>query len=301
MRKAIQSGRAEEVKLEEVKLGEMGTGAPSDGVLVLEDVVLAGLLEEIRQAGRAFQHRKNGDVLDYSKLAQSLSEHLASNVYMLDKGGNILGYAWLPGYTSQRFSDLAEANGRMPEALVERANRCGESQISDEDAYLLDDESGKKRVEKHLIYVPIYAAAERLGTAVLVRLKGSFTVRDVLIAEYLGTLVGGEMLHDRNRGAERDSRDYTSVQMAMKALSYSEVESMKHLIEELDGFEGIAIASKVADKVGVTRSVIVNALRKLESAGLVESRSLGMKGTYIKVLCPLFAKELIESHPGRTY
>ena len=31
-------------------------------------------------------------------------------------------------------------------------------------------------------------------------------------------------------------------------------------------------------------SVIVNALRKFESAGVIESRSSGMKGTYIKVL-----------------
>ena len=52
------------------------------------------------------------------------------------------------------------------------------------------------------------------------------------------------------------------------------------------------IASKVADRVGVTRSVIVNALRKLESAGIIESRSLGMKGTFIKVLSPLFVEEL---------
>ena len=35
---------------------------------------------------------------------------------------------------------------------------------------------------------------------------------------------------------------------------------------------------------GITRSVIVNALRKFESAGVIESRSSGMKGTYIKVL-----------------
>ncbi|MCL8208735.1 MAG: GTP-sensing pleiotropic transcriptional regulator CodY, partial [Actinomycetia bacterium] len=34
------------------------------------------------------------------------------------------------------------------------------------------------------------------------------------------------------------------------------------------------------------RSVIVNALRKLESAGVVETRSLGMKGTHIRVLNP---------------
>ena len=40
----------------------------------------------------------------------------------------------------------------------------------------------------------------------------------------------------------------------------------------------------LADRVGITRSVIVNALRKFESAGVIESRSSGMKGTYIKVV-----------------
>lgn len=44
------------------------------------------------------------------------------------------------------------------------------------------------------------------------------------------------------------------------------------------------MATKVADRVGITRSVIVNALRKLESAGVIQTRSSGMKGTYIKVL-----------------
>ena len=50
------------------------------------------------------------------------------------------------------------------------------------------------------------------------------------------------------------------------------------------GDEGLLVASKIADRVGITRSVIVNALRKFESAGVIESRSLGMKGTYIRVL-----------------
>ena len=52
------------------------------------------------------------------------------------------------------------------------------------------------------------------------------------------------------------------------------------------------VVAGVADRVGVTRSVIVNALRKLESAGIIESRSLGMKGTFIKVLSPLFLEDL---------
>ena len=56
--------------------------------------------------------------------------------------------------------------------------------------------------------------------------------------------------------------------------------------------EGLLVASKVADRSGITRSVIVNALRKLESAGVIESRSLGMKGTYIKIVNSQFREEL---------
>ena len=44
--------------------------------------------------------------------------------------------------------------------------------------------------------------------------------------------------------------------------------------------------------MGITRSVIVNALRKFESAGVIESRSSGMKGTYIKVTNEVVYDEL---------
>ena len=63
-----------------------------------------------------------------------------------------------------------------------------------------------------------------------------------------------------------------------------DIDDITHIFDELGGMEGILVASKIADRVGITRSVIVNALRKFESAGVIESRSSGMKGTYIKVL-----------------
>lgn len=67
---------------------------------------------------------------------------------------------------------------------------------------------------------------------------------------------------------------------------------MQQIFSELAGTEGLLVASKIADRSGITRSVIVNALRKLESAGVIESRSLGMKGTYIKVLNDKFLAEI---------
>jgi len=82
------------------------------------------------------------------------------------------------------------------------------------------------------------------------------------------------------------------VQIAIDTLSYSELEAIEHIFDELDGEEGLLVASKVADRVGITRSVIVNALRKFESAGVIESRSLGMKGTYIKILNDYLLEDL---------
>jgi transcriptional pleiotropic repressor len=74
------------------------------------------------------------------------------------------------------------------------------------------------------------------------------------------------------------------VQMAIDSLSYSEREAVELIFRELEGDEGVLVASRIADREGLTRSVIVNALRKLESAGVISTRSLGMKGTYIKIL-----------------
>ena len=96
--------------------------------------------------------------------------------------------------------------------------------------------------------------------------------------------MGLEMLRAVNEETAEESRKLAVVKSAISTLSFSEMEAIVHIFEELKDMEGILVASKIADRVGITRSVIVNALRKFESAGVIESRSSGMKGTYIKVL-----------------
>ena len=115
---------------------------------------------------------------------------------------------------------------------------------------------------------------------------------DLVIAEYSATVVGLEILRAIGEELEEEMRKKAVVQMAIGTLSYSELEAVEHIFEELDGREGLLVASKIADRVGITRSVIVNALRKFESAGVIESRSLGMKGTHIKILNDKLVEEL---------
>jgi transcriptional pleiotropic repressor len=263
---------------------------PAQAHVIDEDPGLKDLLEKTRQVGRALQSRREGTKPDYNKLAKLLCEFSTANVYLINREGKILGHSWISEYHSEEVSNFID-KGYMPEVFVEKMNQHRETILSETDAYMFDDANGDSP-EKHMLYIPIYGAAERLGTLLLVRFFQPFSMRDLVLAEYLATLVGIEILHERTKNIEERARERLVVQMAMRALSYSEVESVKHIISELGSFEGVVIASKVADRVGVTRSVIVNALRKLESAGIIESRSLGMKGTFIKVLSPLFVEEL---------
>jgi transcriptional pleiotropic repressor len=144
------------------------------------------------------------------------------------------------------------------------------------------------------IVTPIDIAGERLGTLFIYKVKEQYTIDDIILCEYGSTVVGLEMLRAVNEESAEENRKLQVVKSAIGTLSFSEMEAIIHILDELDGNEGILVASKIADRVGITRSVIVNALRKFESAGVIESRSSGMKGTYIKVLNPVIFDEIEE-------
>jgi transcriptional pleiotropic repressor len=112
------------------------------------------------------------------------------------------------------------------------------------------------------------------------------------MADFCAATLSLIIAYTQNEEDMDEARKAEVIKSAVGTLSYSELEAVVHIFQELEGNEGLIIASKIADKVGITRSVIVNALRKLESAGVIESRSLGMKGTYIRVINGYLIKEM---------
>ncbi|MGG0390024.1 GTP-sensing pleiotropic transcriptional regulator CodY [Priestia megaterium] len=250
------------------------------------------LLGKTRKINAMLQ-KAAGKPVNFKEMAETLCEVIESNVFVVSRRGKLLGIAVKQQIENARMKDMLEAR-QFPEEYTQSLFNIQEtsSNLNIESQYTAFPVENKDLFDAGLTtIVPIIGGGERLGTLVLSRLDRQFEDDDLILAEYGATVVGMEILREKAEEIE-EARSKAVVQMAISSLSYSELEAIEHIFEELNGNEGLLVASKIADRVGITRSVIVNALRKLESAGVIESRSLGMKGTYIKVLNNKFLVEL---------
>ena len=247
------------------------------------------LLDKTRKINKLLHNNSSSKVV-FNDICTVLTEILNSNVLVVSKKGKILGIGQCPGV--ELIEELIEnkVGGYTDEMLNERMIAI----LSTKENVNMETLGFSSDVAKQYqaIVAPIEIAGERLGTLFLYKQQDTFGIDDIILSEYGTTVVGLEMLRSVNEESAEEQRKEQVVQAAMGTLSFTEMEAMVHVFEELKGTEGILVASKIADRVGITRSVIVNALRKLESAGVIESRSSGMRGTYIKVVNDVIYDEI---------
>ncbi|MBU3839962.1 MAG: GTP-sensing pleiotropic transcriptional regulator CodY [Candidatus Ruminococcus intestinipullorum] len=239
------------------------------------------LLDKTRKINKLLHNNSSSKVV-FNDICAVLTEILNSNVLVVSKKGKILGVG-----KSSHVDNIDELIVETVGAYIdEMLNERLLSILSTKENVNLETLgfSPDKVSCYQAIIVPIDIAGERLGSLFIYKQNESYSIDDIILSEYGTAVVGLEMLRSVNEESAEETRKEHIVQSAIGTLSFSELEAIIHIFEELEGTEGILVASKVADRVGITRSVIVNALRKFESAGVIESRSSGMKGTYIKVL-----------------
>ncbi len=251
------------------------------------------LLEKTRMLNRIIQ-KSATELVVFTDICDILSEVLNCNVYIVSRKGKILGYSLFSSFECQILKEKVLKENKFPENYNNDLLRISEtrSNLKSNGLCVFDGETNCLHENKFTTIVPIIGNRERLGTLSISRYGSEFNDDDLVLAEYSAAIVGMEILRSKQEEIEEEVRKKAVVQLAIGTLSYSELEAVEHIFEELDGNEGLLIASKIADKVGITRSVIVNALRKFESAGVIESRSLGMKGTHIKILNDKLLDEL---------
>ena len=236
------------------------------------------LLDKTRKINKLL-HNNNSSKVVFNDICDVLTDILASNILVISKKGKVLGASEADGTPELSELIVDEVGGFIDPMLNERLLGI----LSTKENVNLETLGFVTDIKNYsAIIAPIDIAGERLGTLFVYRMEQPYDIDDIILTEYGTTVVGLEMLRSVNEESAEENRKIQIVKSAISTLSFS----------ELGGKEGILVASKIADRVGITRSVIVNALRKFESAGVIESRSSGMRGTYIKVLNDVVFDEL---------
>ena len=211
------------------------------------------VLQKTRRINKTLQ-TSSGSKVSFDKLAETLGEVLDANVYVLNTKGKVLGLYLTDIQDSSVIIDEDTKQKRFSIEYNESLLKISETleNLTGDELVRLFPEE-HVRSEKYLTTVPILGSGQRLGSLVLARYKKAFNDDDLVISEYSATVIGMEIL--------------------------------KSLSEEME------VEMRKKD-FNISIPITVNALRKFESAGVIESRSLGMKGTHIKILNDKLIPEL---------
>ncbi len=238
-------------------------------------------LEQVLEKNRTLHHmmqKATVDALDFQNAAEQLHSLLQCSVYIINKEGALLGCKDTEGMQLLSRQELEQ-------------RQCSQDNL-DWMLSIRHPVCNQQHNGNYLALVPVNGQSEPMGLLICGREQEPFAEEGQLLTEYAATLASVMMIRAASRKAETEARKKNVVQLALEVLSYSELEAVKYIFNEIDGNEGFLVASKLAEEYKLTRSVIVNALRKLESAGVIDARSLGMKGTYIKILNDYLYEEL---------
>ena len=241
---------------------------------------MAKLLEKTRKITSILKRPEDQlqEELPYNAITRQLADIIDCNACIVNNKGRLLGYFMRYKTNNDRVEQFFQTK-TFPDVYVQGANMIYDTEANlpvEHDLTIFPVESRADFPDGLTTIAPIHVSG--------IRLDKKFEDEDLILVEIASTVVGIQLLNFQREEDEKNIRRRTAVTMAVNTLSYSELRAVSAILAELDGNEGQLTASVIADRIGITRSVIVNALRKLESAGIIESRSLGMKGTYLKVL-----------------
>jgi transcriptional pleiotropic repressor len=242
------------------------------------------LLEKVREINKLQRETFLGE-FSFDELAKELSSLLDANIYIISSNGKILG----DYYTVKKDTIVSidkdekkisnETNDEMSQFKDAQINITGKK------ANFIFKEN-KKEKKYHAFFPIIIDKEKRVGTIIFSRYYPKFSEEDIILGELSSMIVGFEIKRVSSEKKEKEERAYIQAKKAVGTLSFSEIRAVKAILKELENKKNnnIIIATDIARRGNITRSVIVTAIKKFESADIIYSKSLGMKGTYVKIL-----------------
>lgn len=254
------------------------------------------LLDKTRKMNMLISGQKSEDV-DFTVFCNELSELMGVNVLLLSKKGKVLGISVRKNIpVIDNFKGLKKGS-----FIVEELRERFESVLSTREnvnltTFGLKTSDGQKC---NAMVSPIMISGKRLGTVFVYNFSAPFDIDDIILLEYSIVVIGLSMQKSITREDFVESRKTDDLSGALSTLTSRELSALEAILKKLGGKKsGIIVTSKLAGELEITRSVMLNALKKCQSAGVISTHSAGMRGTSILVTNDLLNLKTVEHFIG---
>ena len=252
------------------------------------------LITKIRQLNTVFE-KATKEFLPLEALCNELSDIIESNIYVFTPDGEIIAYAIAKKFICPYTDKNPLKKTMLPEYYLSLFRSCDSTIFSRYEEIpgctYADVEVCLFRKRYYSLY-PIHSNSEKSAGMLLIRYGSNFVPSDTVLCEYASAIVSLWLMHEKQIEDQQRVMEMESAQLASKALSFSELQAANAVMQELDGEKGHVFFNLIAAKAYVTQSIVTSALKKLESAGVIQTKVHGAKGKSVCVNNPYLKQEL---------
>ena len=189
------------------------------------------LLDKTRKINKLL-HNNNSSKVVFNDICKVLSETLDSNVLVISHKGKVLGVSICDDIDEITEMIDDKVGGHIDSLLNERFLGVLSTK---ENVNLQTLGFERDDIQQYCAIInPIDIAGERLGTLFMYRDTKSYDIEDIIVSEYGTTVVGLEMMRSVHEENAEENRKIQVVKAAFNTLSFSELEAIIHIFDELD-------------------------------------------------------------------
>ena len=261
-----------------------------------EAIPLRNIVSTIQELNNVFRQSVT-TLIPLDELCKKLSNIITANIYLFYSSGEIFSYA-VADSLSCKYSESSLESRQLPDYYLSVFDENDHSRFNVfEDIPLCTCEGVEQCIFRNRYYsvIPIFSNFKKTAGMLLIRYGESFNEDDQVLCEYTSAIISLELLRQEQDYIQQQSMEMARAKLAVSLLSSNELRAANELLQTLEGQKGTVFLKNIAHQVYVTHSTVSSALKKIESAGLIYTRSQGVKGKYVEILNPYLKKEILST------
>lgn len=210
---------------------------------------------------------------------------MTCNIYLFFSNGEIFSYSIAEAFHCI-YSDSSLQSEELPKRYLDIFHESNQSTFNLYEEHPFCTCEGVESCiyqDRYYSMVPVFSNLVKRVGLLLIRYGYPFAEDEKILCEYTAAIISMELLRREQERIRRESLEIARAKLAVSSLTFSERMAGAAVLQMLDSDEGTVFLNMVANQIYATKSIVSGALKKLESAGVIRTKSQGVKGKYIRI------------------